>query len=259
MKKPLVSAAILIVSFIIDGSESLVLAQQVGIKLFDATPVFGTGPQTSPAEAIPFASTSLILGFAPGDTAVISSTSDGTGPIVIDNFVTINGVNACEGVTGQQFPESCFGPTVKPELPTGVPVETVFTPIPPVDVSTFIPVGTSAVHFELRDFGVIAGNTDLFLVTTAKPMSQPAVGQALDTIRRALQRVENQMEQVGEVAQATRGRVEAIDQNVTATRGRVEVIDQNVTATRGRVEAIDQNVQETEAVARRVLTAVSEQ
>jgi hypothetical protein len=72
-------------------------AQQVSIKLFDARPTFDTGPETSPAEAIPFASTSLRLNFAPGDTAMISSTPDGTGFIVIDNFMTINSVNVCEG------------------------------------------------------------------------------------------------------------------------------------------------------------------
>ena len=97
---------------------------------------------------------------------MISSTPDGTGPIVIDNFMTINGENVCEGVPGQLEPEICFGPRIDPTEPIGVPIETVLTPIPPIDVRTFIPVGTTIVLFELRDFGIIAGNTDLFLVTT---------------------------------------------------------------------------------------------
>lgn len=146
-----------------------VFAQQTSIKLFDATPTFGSGPQTSPDEAIPFASTTLILNFAPGDTAVISSTPDGTGPIVIDNFMTINGVNVCVGVEGQLGPESCFGHFIQdPGDPgvIGMPIETVLTPIPPIDVSRLIPVETGAVVFELRDLGAIAGNTDLFLVST---------------------------------------------------------------------------------------------
>jgi len=100
-----------------------------------------------------------------GDTAVIASTPDGNGSIVIDNFLTINGQNACVGVAGQKFKESCFGR--QGPLVIGQPIETVLTPIPPINVSALIPVGINPVDFELRDFGVIAGNTDLFLVTTA--------------------------------------------------------------------------------------------
>jgi hypothetical protein len=156
--------------------------QPVAIKLFDATHTFATGPVTSPVEAIPFASKSLILKFAPDDTAVISSTPDGKGSIVIDNFMTINGVSTCEGVEGQISHESCLGPVINPALPTGDPIEAVLTPIPPIDVSEFIPVGTTTVLFELRDFGVIAGNTDLFLVTTATvtPIEPPTAEHAFD-------------------------------------------------------------------------------
>jgi hypothetical protein len=32
-------------------------------------------------------------------------------------------------------------------------METVLTPIPPIDIRTFIPVGTTTVGFDLRDFG----------------------------------------------------------------------------------------------------------
>ncbi len=157
-------------------------APQSAIKLFNANPTFNTGPQTSAPEAIPFASTSVILSFAPGDTAFISSTPDGTGPIVIDNFLTISGVNTCEGVPGQipgQALDSCFGPIINPSLPTGMPIQTVLTPIPPIDVSKFMPVGTEEpVLFELRDFGVIAGNSELFLVTTGQRISMPPLDKA---------------------------------------------------------------------------------
>jgi hypothetical protein len=135
MKKLLTSVVISFVGFIISGPENLVFAQQTSIKLFDARPTFATGPVTSPAEATSFANTSSILIFASGDTAVISSTPDGTGPIVIDNFMTINGVNVCEGVAGQLGFESCFGPFIQdpgdPQV-IGMPIETVLTPIPPL-------------------------------------------------------------------------------------------------------------------------------
>lgn len=157
------------------GGGAGLTAPQSAIKLFNANPTFSTGLHTSPVEAIPFASTSVILSFAPGDTAVISSTPDGTGPIVIDNFLTINGVNTCEGVAEH----SCFGPLLNPAQPTGVPIQTVLTPIPPIDVSKFMPVGNEEpVLFELRDFGVIAGNSELFLVTTGQRISMPPLDKA---------------------------------------------------------------------------------
>lgn len=157
-------------------------AQPTSIKLFDATPTFSTGPQTSPDNATSFASTAITLNFAAGDTAVISSTPDGMGPIVIDNFLTINDQNACKGAQGQAFPESCFGPIIDSTLPTGQAAEGVLTPIPPIDVRALIPVGTTAVRFDLRDLGVIGGNSDLFLVTTAPvaAIQPPTVEHAFD-------------------------------------------------------------------------------
>ena len=138
------------------------------IKLSDSNLSFSTGPSTSITEAISYASTSVMLDFIAGDTAVISSTPDGTGPIVIDNFLTINGENVCDNVEGQFFPLNCFGPVINPTVPTGILIQNVLTPIPPIDVSSFIPVGITTVLFELRDYGFIAGNSDLFLVTTGQ-------------------------------------------------------------------------------------------
>lgn len=155
-----------IAGLLMGAAASPILAHQPSIKLFDANSSFGTGARTSPDRALPYASKSLILSFAPGDRAVISSTPDGKGPIAIDNFLTINGANVCEGAQGQVFSESCFGPIIGP-LRVGVPIDALLTQISPVDVSRFIPEGTTTVQFELRDFGVVAGNTDLFLVTTA--------------------------------------------------------------------------------------------
>lgn len=42
-------------------------------------------------------SRSVIIDFSAGDTAVLSSTSDGTGPILADNFILVNGFNICPG------------------------------------------------------------------------------------------------------------------------------------------------------------------
>ncbi|MBI3327270.1 MAG: IPT/TIG domain-containing protein [Nitrospinae bacterium] len=130
------------------------------IKLFDATPAKDTGPVTSEAQAKVYADTPLTISFAPGDTAIISSTPDGTGSIIVDNFITINGVQVCPcfgGIIG--------GCCVDPATAAGKPLETLLIPIPPVDVSAFIPVGTDIkLVFELKDYGAISGNTELHLV-----------------------------------------------------------------------------------------------
>lgn len=161
-------------------------AQQVGIKLFDAIPTFPGGPQTSADQATTFMSTSLRVRFAPGDTAFISKNSDGTGDIVIDNFMTINNVqNICEGVEGQAFPDACLGSFIQNPLDPGVigmPIEAVLTAIPPIDVSRFIPTGEHTVTFELKDFGIIGGNTDLFLVTTSFVSPMSTVVPAVDLV-----------------------------------------------------------------------------
>jgi hypothetical protein len=113
--------------------------------------------------------------FEDGDIAVISRTSAlrevGRDFIVIDNFMTINGVNVCKGAAGQQFPDSCFGAEKLNSQDPGVkgkPIEDVLTPIPPIDVSGFIPKGKQVLEVELVDSGVIGGNTDLYLLTTAR-------------------------------------------------------------------------------------------
>ena len=171
MRKHLVSTVVVLMIVIGSGTRdsgtSLSAQPRVSIKLFDAIHAFGTGPVTSFGAAIPFATQSLILTFAPGDSAVLSSTPDGTGPLVIDNFIIVNGVNACG--TAESSHESCFGPVLNPDVPLGAPIDTILTPVPPIDVSALIPVGTTSVVFELRDFGSIAGNTSVFLVTTATP------------------------------------------------------------------------------------------
>lgn len=154
------------------GSAGAHEREKVSIKLFDATRTFSTGPITSPEQAIPFATRSVILSKAEGDSAVLSSTPDGKGAIVIDNFLKINGKNVCRGLGGQSVSESCFGAILDPSLPIDEPIDKVLQPIAPIDVSAHIPTGTTTVLFDLRDFGAIAGNTDLYLVTTSKEIGQ---------------------------------------------------------------------------------------
>ena len=114
-------------------------------KLWGAVSPYSTGPVTSPALATVEASQSVTLDFSAGDTAVLSSTPDGTGPILTDNFITVNGVNVCPG-------GNCFAGGS----------------IPAIDVSSAIPIGETTVLFEWRDYGGIAESSDIFLVTSAE-------------------------------------------------------------------------------------------
>jgi hypothetical protein len=124
----------------------------VAIKLWDAATDPSTGPVTTPELAAILATNSVTLNFAAGDSAVLSSTDDGTGDILADNFITVNGANICVG--GDLG--GCFiGP---------VPL----SPVPAIDVSGVIPIGTTTVVFDWRDFGGAAETSVIYLVTTAK-------------------------------------------------------------------------------------------
>jgi hypothetical protein len=139
---------------------------QRAIKLFDPIPAFATGRKTSPNQAKVFAEIVMPLTCNAGAMSTISSTEDGTGTIVVDNFIQINGINVCTG--GYESPsghQNCFMRALGP-LQVDVPIETILEPIPSLDVSAAIPVGANIpVRFELLDFGGIAGNTALFLIT----------------------------------------------------------------------------------------------
>src|SRR4029453_16627193 len=72
------------------------------IKLFSATPVnesacsLGCNPGS---DRVVFDEASLLLSCRPHSTAVLSSTADGLGPLVADNFIEVNGRNVCTGGT----------------------------------------------------------------------------------------------------------------------------------------------------------------
>jgi hypothetical protein len=159
------------------------------IPLFLSNKTVRTGPETTPAQSISFGSDTFIFDFDPNtQRAVISSMSDGQGPIIIDNFLTLNGRNICLGeppgarlpcqsfpggldvVSGQvqQIPGSCFcGPSGQPE-PEGVDIREVLKALAPIDVSMFLSRGENTVRFSLEDYGVISGNEPVFLVISRK-------------------------------------------------------------------------------------------
>src|SRR5712692_8962895 len=70
-------------------------AQINSIQLFDAVPVTKSGPVTN--EVVTFGETELVLACPAVPSATISSDPEGTAPVVVDNFLTVNGRNVCPG------------------------------------------------------------------------------------------------------------------------------------------------------------------
>ena len=133
------------------GTQVVSAASGGSIKLWDAVASYSTGPTTSPALATVEASKSVTLDFSAGDTAILSSTADGLGNIRTDNFITVNGVNVCNGFVFDSI-FHCF---------TGGSIS-------PIDISSNIPIGETTILIEWRDYGGTAESTDIFLVTDAE-------------------------------------------------------------------------------------------
>src|SRR5262245_7806655 len=71
---------------------------QTAIKLFDATPYTPSGTLTSPTLARSFGHIDVALSCPAGSTATISSTPDGTGNVLVDNHIRVNGTDVCDGL-----------------------------------------------------------------------------------------------------------------------------------------------------------------
>jgi hypothetical protein len=172
-------------------------ARADSIKLFDAVPVTNTGASTDVIFAAMFGDPNLA-----GDTggamyvsldcrespvqAIVSNKPNGTGGIVVDNFIAVNGVNVCRGGRVDKGPsgttwKSCFigyyGPTPVPAFRAAGgddPIDAFefYTPVPPIDISSLIAPGRQVVTFALKDAGVIAANSDLYLSTNCRVLPQ---------------------------------------------------------------------------------------
>jgi hypothetical protein len=140
------------------------------IRLFRATPVTKSATCDNPWDCSPvtdrvvFDEASLLLSCRSHPTAVLSSTADGHGDLVVDNFIEVNGRNVCTGGSVPGGVEPCFNwPTVQD---IGTPALDAYPPVPPLDVSGDMPArGRGTVTFALVDYGGIYANSDIWLVT----------------------------------------------------------------------------------------------
>jgi len=109
--------------------------------------------------------------------ATLSSTPDGTGDVIVDNFLTMNGVNVCESpgtFDCGSVPTCSFSCIVNFLGDTGNTL-TSYTPVPPIDISGELALGSQLVTFELMDWGGFLASSDLWLVTNCDVPPQVAI------------------------------------------------------------------------------------
>lgn len=126
------------------------------LHLFTQTPATDSGPGTGPSQAVAFASYQIVLRCDNPVSAVLASTADGTGQLVVDNFMTVNDTNICTGGIYSQDSENCYSEYSQYRGYSGVN---------PIDISDKIPAGKGFFEISLMDFGGFLGNSDIWLVT----------------------------------------------------------------------------------------------
>jgi hypothetical protein len=150
------------------------------IRLFSATPVTESAPCLNRQDCsagndrVVFDEAALLLSCRAHPHAVLSSTADGRGHLVVDNFIEVNGRNVCTGgaVTGDGVAQ-CFDWPVVKDIST--PALNAYQPVPPVNVSGDMPRGRGTVTFALVDYGGIYANSDIWLVTDCVAYQKAAI------------------------------------------------------------------------------------
>jgi hypothetical protein len=137
---------------------------QTTINLFDPVAITASEPSQPPYDfntATPFGTTSIYLSCPTGATATLSGANGGG--FIADNFLTVNGTNICPG--GPQG--NCFSAvTADPRQNLGQPVETSYSPVMPIDISSLLTEGNSLYTFNLMDYGYALGSSEINLTTT---------------------------------------------------------------------------------------------
>ena len=121
------------------------------ILLFQSNPNTASGRIMNSSQATNFAKNSIVLNCLGSHTVIISSTADGSGKILVDNFLSVDGTNVCPG--GPNSAANCFVGSGTGE-------------INPINISNAIANGKHLVTFELMDWGKQLQNSPLYLVMT---------------------------------------------------------------------------------------------
>ena len=133
---------------------------QYSVKLFDpvAIAVSEASVEWSKDQSVSFRSAEIYL-TCPANGAEATLTGPDAGNLIVDNFMTVNGVNVHPD--GMDLFGGVF---ISPYYMVGQPVETSYYALPPVDISSHL-IGTGLYKFDLMDYGGLIGSTAVYLHT----------------------------------------------------------------------------------------------
>jgi len=149
---------------------------QYSVKLFDE--LYATDSQladdTTYLNAIEFGTTKQVYLRCIGEAETASLSGPLESTFLVDNFVRIE---APGGVTSNVCPSyqtlGCFTPAgIDTTQHTNEPVTTSLNPIAPLDISSVLTAGSGVYTFKLMDFSVTYGNTEVWLNTSCRIVSQ---------------------------------------------------------------------------------------
>ncbi len=176
--------ALVAAATLISGSGYHAFAQNA-LQLFGSTYVRASTSGASTSTPVTFNSATANLTCPSGSpiTAVLSSTADGTGNLLVDNYVNLTvttssskagPTNVCRGGTvdtatnGTQ--NNCFNATYRSAASTLVGQDlTLYAAtggVPPIDVSSMLVAGAQQATIDLVDTGVLLANAPVYLVTS---------------------------------------------------------------------------------------------
>lgn len=162
MKNNLLSALFCLVVF------TPTLFAQNTVKLFDATPIDmrdGSLPMGF-ENSVSFGTKEIYMSCPVDAQTTISG--PGGGNFIVDNYLTVNGVNICPG--GAEG--SCFAGTFNdPGSYLGEIMEVSYYGIAPIDISSQV-TGSGNYVFNVKDISWSFGSTEVYLNTTCSFVSQ---------------------------------------------------------------------------------------
>lgn len=132
------------------------------MKLFDATTITtsDTSEAWNPRNPMIFASKDVYLSCPIGGTPYAWVTGPNNGSLIADNFFTMNGTDICPDEW------NCFAGTfASPGAALGLPVESAYIGIAPIDISSYI-TGSGVYTFQLSDYSYVYGNSEIYLHTS---------------------------------------------------------------------------------------------
>ena len=184
MSKSMVLVCVAAVSSAFLPGASEYAAAQNSVKLFGSTHVRSSTDGTSLSQPNDFNSATVAMTCDAGTPirAVLSSTPDGTGNVLVDNYinVTVSGAttsgptNVCRGGNSEQGPSgvqnNCFNATYHGAAMSlvGQDLDSYAATggVPAIDVSNLFVVGAQQAKIDLADSGTLLTNASLYLVTS---------------------------------------------------------------------------------------------